>query len=954
MTVALKKLFSSLLLVSLITTTIMASADPYQDYLDELKKQHKQAKVEAKRKRIHEIRRKERLKKIENKKVSTYSPEVKKPLNKGVKQRKVIVKKRDLAKAKRKKALAIKKAQDKKVAKAKRLANKKAREKKARLAKIREKAEKLELKKQEELAVQKKVVQEKALAERLARKEQKRIEAQKSLDLALKRAQEEAEYFTQDGKEYKAVVVNLKINYYSFPSEVLYIPRGNTGLCAKEKLFSEINAINLETKIIFDNQEYVCLTDTGKNISLDVNYEDGEIDIMLSSFYFKTTNLAASKNNFKYKDYSSSNGARLDYQAYHMQTEKSGNLSSLLLSPNLFSKAGVTFRSSHLLKNDYLGDKTTSRQETSLRYDDVDRIQTYILGDYITSSGSFGNSFRGGGFQFSKNFNTRPTLITYPTFNFKDQANLPSTVDLYVNNVRAFQEKVNEGPLNVDYNNPTSGSGQATLLIRDITGKEKKVKVNFYSEKRLLQTDVSDYSFSIGKLRRNYSAENGSDTYDNIMTNAVYKRGITDTFTTEAQVNTIGDKVMFNTTGIYLYDNLFTTSFSYGHIFEEIDANLYKVSIQRQTPVYNILLSHSYSDKYLDVDDDFNFNKHRTIGSASWRLKGDLGSIQASLIDQESRAKDKTRLYNLNYNKILFKKIYMSLRYSRQELPEVDNIYSVLFSMPLGDDHTGTLDAVYNKDGINSRAVMQKNQRNILDLGYRLEASHVDDKNIDDSYQEYRGTINKAFDLAELSGEAGKNLSNGYYAAAAVGGSFIYMEDKFKMSRPLGQSFAMVDIDGVEGVEVVGMGQVSGKTDKDGVVLVSNLTPYYKNNVSVSLESLPLNVSIANNNRLIIPRFDSGVLYKVKRVINKSISFNVTGIENKANRAVDVIAVDMNTHKEYKGIMFENEVYFENIGIGSMLISIEGKTGSCSFVKEVIDNKELLDIMEDEICKKGK
>ena len=89
-----------------------------------------------------------------------------------------------------------------------------------------------------------------------------------------------------------------------------------------------------------------------------------------------------------------------------------------------------------------------------------------------------------GGLQAQSNFSLRPDLITAPLPTLGGSAAVPSTVDVYVNNIKTFSQSVGAGPFSVSNVPLISGAGNAELVIRDSAGHEIKSTTPFYASAR--------------------------------------------------------------------------------------------------------------------------------------------------------------------------------------------------------------------------------------------------------------------------------------------------------------------------------------------------------------------------------------------------------------------------------------------------------------------------------------
>lgn len=102
----------------------------------------------------------------------------------------------------------------------------------------------------------------------------------------------------------------------------------------------------------------------------------------------------------------------------------------------------------------------TVRLDTSFSRSFVDSAVTLSVGDLISGGlVEWARPTRLGGIQLRRNFALQPELITFPVPAFYGQANLPSTVDLYVKGMKQYSTKVPSGPFQLNTMPTVSGSG---------------------------------------------------------------------------------------------------------------------------------------------------------------------------------------------------------------------------------------------------------------------------------------------------------------------------------------------------------------------------------------------------------------------------------------------------------------------------------------------------------------
>ena len=90
-------------------------------------------------------------------------------------------------------------------------------------------------------------------------------------------------------------------------------------------------------------------------------------------------------------------------------------------------------------------------------------------------------------------------------------------------------------------------------------------------------------------------------------------------------------------------------------------------------------------------------------------------------------------------------------------------------------------------------------------------------------------------------------------------GGLVAMGGRIRATRKVDGSFALVEVQGIEGARVGPYGDDQAATDSEGFALVTNLAPYVPTPVRLNPESLPLGADIPNLERTEVPRWRSGV-----------------------------------------------------------------------------------------------
>jgi outer membrane usher protein len=159
-------------------------------------------------------------------------------------------------------------------------------------------------------------------------------------------------------------------------------------------------------------------------------------------------------------------------------------------------------------------------------------MTTYRAGDTISGGLAWTRPIRIGGAQMQRNFGLRPDLVTMPLPSFAGTAAVPSTVELYLNNLKTFSQEVPQGPYSLTNIPAISGAGLANVVIRDSAGHEVQKTLPFYTSAQLLRPGLSDFSVEAGFARTGYGT--AFDAYvDKPVVSATARRGILDWLTLE-------------------------------------------------------------------------------------------------------------------------------------------------------------------------------------------------------------------------------------------------------------------------------------------------------------------------------------------------------------------------------------------------------------------------------------
>ncbi|TIU32387.1 MAG: fimbrial biogenesis outer membrane usher protein, partial [Mesorhizobium sp.] len=173
-----------------------------------------------------------------------------------------------------------------------------------------------------------------------------------------------------------------------------------------------------------------------------------------------------------------------------------------------------------------------TRLNTTWSYSDPKRLMTYRVGDFISGGLSWTRPVYLGGIQAERNFALRPDLVTLPLPSFGGTAAVPSTLEVYTQNVRTYTGNIPAGPYQITNLPVFAGAGEAQVVLRDSLGRETTTRLPFYTSSDMLGQGLLDFSAEIGFPRRNFGIE--SDDYDSrVFGVATARYGLTNWLTLE-------------------------------------------------------------------------------------------------------------------------------------------------------------------------------------------------------------------------------------------------------------------------------------------------------------------------------------------------------------------------------------------------------------------------------------
>lgn len=507
------------------------------------------------------------------------------------------------------------------------------------------------------------------------------------------------------------------------------------------------------------------------------------------------------------------------------------------------------------------------RLDSSWRYDDVDKMRTLVVGDAISLPGSWGQAVRYGGIQFSSNFSLQPGFITYPLQSIGGLAALPSTVDIYANNQRLAAQPVQGGPFTINNVPLISGAGEMSVVVRNAFGQEQIISQPFYVAQQLLAPGLSQFAVDFGGARYNYGIE--SADYRGWIGSGVYRRGITDELTLEGRVEGSNSVRGAGAVADYLLGRVGVfTAGAIGSSGDRGEGARAIVGFSRQAERFSFTARTTWASPDYEAVGEVGPRLSRlSFGSVATNL-GRAGSLALAWARQDYRELPSLDVGTITYSIPAGPLGFFTLSASRSVGEPSQTQVFAGFSFPLGtaSGFTGYQNTRNNgrDDGFGIASVVQAPPIG-EGYGYRVMAQTNERAEAGVTYANAIGRY--TLDAARYDGQNAVRGTISGGIAVLGGGAFL--------ARPITESFGVVRVGNIAGVDVLQDNVSVGKTDAAGRVIVSRIPAYSPSKISIDPMTAPLDTRISKTQEWVTSYSRSGVLidFPLKRERNALLRF---------------------------------------------------------------------------------
>lgn len=499
----------------------------------------------------------------------------------------------------------------------------------------------------------------------------------------------------------------------------------------------------------------------------------------------------------------------------------------------LFNRLGVGVAT--FLGQDSEGLRRLTRLDTTWTHDRPESLASLRAGDAVSRGGSWGRAVRFGGLQYATNFATQPNLVTMPMHNASGTAVLPSTVDVYVNNMLSSRREVPPGPFSINNIPVVTGSGDVRVVVRDMMGREQVISQPFYQSASVLARGREDFSYEVGALRRNYGLADGD--YGGWMASGTHRKGLSDSFTGELRAEAqagrqtlgLGGALMMMPLGV-INAALATgrgagQSGKLGALGFEHQGYLFSLGAYTQvsTPGFSPLGVEAGRPAPQRIS---NYHAGLNLGM--------VGSLGVAYVTQANRETDKVRIASASFSTGFDPFGFLGVSVGRSLGPKGGLAFGVNWTLPLGP-RTATMVNINKMDGKGESFVQFQQAAPAGEgTGYQVQAGDA-------------GSVRAALTMQTNTGSYGVDAASQRGQTATrlmASGGITFLGGSVHASRKITDSFALVQVPGYPGVRVYADNQLVGVTDEKGEALLPRLRAYERNPISIEQLDLPYDATV--------------------------------------------------------------------------------------------------------------
>ena len=558
-------------------------------------------------------------------------------------------------------------------------------------------------------------------------------------------------------------------------------------------------------------------------------------------------------------------GENAGFINYNLNNYSAQGFSSNFLGLNTgINVAGWQVRhTSFLSQNRSTGGATTTSTsqyvagETYVKRPLIDLKANLALGDISSNSPIIGSTpIRGVRLSSEENMLPDEERSFRPVI--KGVARTNARVRISQNNTVFFEQTVPPGPFEFDDINPISSVGNLTVVIAEADGTQQTFTVPYSAGAGKLNPGSYRYSIATG-LYRNFTS-----TQNTAVVQGYLRYGFNDFTTPGMEVllgpnyQNLGLQASFNSKmGSLNFNTLFShfdpatttprSGYAYNTTYNPPSMGRFSAyaGVGRQSLRYTTPSAALSSTNALFTNDSYKYSTFLGFGLGldKW------GSISLGSSQQSSWAGVGSRQLRLSYN-VSIRQLFVGLAMDRTSYsdnrPKGESV-SLSLSLPLSfGSSQGSANASYNKNGDSdpTQTLSYSGYSQENNFNYNLSQSQTG------NFGSSSGSVGVQHRYGSLGASVTSSTGGNQQTGLNASGSVVLHSGGVILAPTVSETFAIVEVPKGEGAGVLGS---TARINSSGFAVVPYLSPYYINDVQISLEGAPTELEVDNANLKVAP-----------------------------------------------------------------------------------------------------
>jgi outer membrane usher protein len=526
------------------------------------------------------------------------------------------------------------------------------------------------------------------------------------------------------------------------------------------------------------------------------------------------------------------------------------------------NEVGARFRDLLLLTDSVYSESSFAssfvRLNSSLIWDERETMRRVIAGDFFAFSGELGSRTQMGGLSLSKVYRIDPYFIRYPLFDFTGQVALPSEVELYVEGVRVRSERFAPGEFELRNFQGIGGAQTVEVVIRDSFGREQRLVSPFYFTDQLLRRGLHEYSYNLGFLREDFGVE--SNRYGDMVASAFHRLGVTDTLNVGLRGEVGNGVVNFGVESLFKIHHSGLLWLQAGASGGDHTGASGLVRYEFQNRWFRARLGlQGFSEGYRVIGDGAGARRKANIIAGVGYQTPQIGSFGFDYVRSEYFEQTGRETTTLSWSRRLVKSVYTTAFIRR--VRESNIAYEGGVNVSWHFDHRHSLAGSVRRERDADIQTIEA-RRNIPlgeGTGWNLRAERAEQR--EHGSHLLNSVIQHNARHAVLRGDLSlgqSNFNSNSDLRLSASGALVHIGGATALTRPVTDSFALVSVGKAADVRVYLNGQPFGRTGQNGWAVITGLSSYYENQISIDDKDIPIDYLMPRVRTFVSPPLRSG------------------------------------------------------------------------------------------------